>query len=63
MGLCFTKMGVCFSKMEICFFVCDLQCELLNSGRRLSRPISVAQLRLHCSYSALQLKEGLAFFV
>ena len=50
MGVCFTKMGVCFfengslffSKMGVRFLVCDLQCDLLNSGRRLSRPMSVA---------------------
>ena len=57
MGVCFLKIGVCFfwksefvflkigvrfSKIGVCFFVCDLQCDLLISGRRLSRPISVA---------------------
>ena len=38
----FSKVGVCFSKMGVCFFLCDLQSDLLISGRRLSRPMSVA---------------------
>ena len=45
----FSKVGVCFfesgslffSKMGVNFFVCDLQCDLIISGRRLSRPMSV----------------------
>ena len=36
------KWEFVFSKMGVRFFVCDLQCDLLNSGRRLSRPMSVA---------------------
>ena len=41
-SLFFAKMGVCFfSKMGVNFFVCDLKCDLIISGRRLSRPMSV----------------------
>ena len=74
MGVCFFENGslffrkwefilrkweLVFSKMGVCFFVCDLQCDLLISGHRLSRPIYICcTLGLHCSYSALQLKEG-----
>ena len=57
MGVCFSKVRVClfesgslfvrkwefgFSKMGVNFFVCDLQGDLIISGRRLSRPMSVA---------------------
>ena len=49
MGVCFFESGslffrkweFVFSKMGVCFFMCDLQCELLISGLRLSRTMSV----------------------
>ena len=37
----FENGSLFFSKMGVNFFVCDLQCDLIISGRRLSRPMSV----------------------
>ena len=41
-SLFFRKWEFGFSKMGVCFFVCDLQSDLIISGRSLSRPMSVA---------------------